>query len=186
MRRLNSALIAVFTITACGSSPPPAPPSPPPPTKKAMGESCDAGEECSSGICEGEGCNPGQGICAPMDRACTMDLAPYCGCDGATFEASSGCPGKRYSARGPCAPPPPAKKAVGESCDAADECEAGICEGQGCGPGQGVCAANDRRCTRDMHAYCGCDGKTFRASGTCPGQRFSARKACPGGKKKKR
>jgi len=67
-----------------------------------MGESCDAGEECTSGICEGEGCGPGQGICAATQRACTMDLAPFCGCDGVTFEASSGCPGQRFSARNAC------------------------------------------------------------------------------------
>jgi hypothetical protein len=80
----------------------------------------------------------------------------------------------------PTEPPPAEQKlADGAACDAADQCASGICEGEGCGPGQGVCAARDRACTRDLVAYCSCEGETFRTSGSCPGRRFAHRGECP-------
>lgn len=70
-------------------------------------------------------------------------------------------------------------KAAGESCLAADECESGVCEGEGCGDDQpGTCADAERMCTRDLQQYCGCDGETFGASGSCPGARYSAKGPC--------
>ena len=44
--------------------------------------------------------------------------------------------------------------------------------------GGGKCAPKNRACTKDLRAYCGCDGQTFKASGSCPGQRYSAKGAC--------
>lgn len=73
-------------------------------------------------------------------------------------------------------------KGDGASCDKAEECTSGICEGEGCGAGQGKCAPKDRPCTRDLRPYCGCDGKTFQSSGSCPGNRFSKKAACEGDK----
>ncbi len=71
-------------------------------------------------------------------------------------------------------------KADGQSCLAAEECESGVCEGEGCGADRpGTCAPKTRGCTRDLRPYCGCDGQTFRTSGSCPGKRFSARSECP-------
>jgi hypothetical protein len=72
----------------------------------------------------------------------------------------------------------PAPGAVGASCSSANDCQTGICEGEGCGEDKGVCMARNRPCTRDRRAYCGCDGRTFQASGSCPGQRFASRGAC--------
>ena len=75
---------------------------------------------------------------------------------------------------------PTEAKADGASCLEASECASGTCEGQGCGDDQpGTCAPKARGCTRDLRPYCGCDGQTFRTSGSCPGKRFSARAACP-------
>lgn len=68
--------------------------------------------------------------------------------------------------------------ADGAKCSTAADCTSGVCEGEGCGDGNGTCARASRACTRDARQYCGCDGKTFTASGSCPGQRFSARAAC--------
>ncbi|MCB9715816.1 MAG: hypothetical protein H6712_18255 [Myxococcales bacterium] len=56
-----------------------------------------------------------------------------------------------------------------------------VCEGLGCTDDQpGTCAPSERMCTRDSQAYCGCDGQTFRASGSCPGRRYAAKAPCEG------
>jgi hypothetical protein len=68
--------------------------------------------------------------------------------------------------------------ATGAACTAGADCASGICEGEGCGAGQGKCAAAKRACTYDLQTYCGCDGNTFDASGTCPERRYSHRGAC--------
>lgn len=73
-------------------------------------------------------------------------------------------------------------RADGAACLAASECASGVCEGQGCDAATpGTCAPRSRACTRDLRAYCGCDGKTFHTSGSCPGQRFSSKGECPNG-----
>lgn len=143
---------------------------------RPAGSACDTGDECTSGVCEGQGCGAKQGVCAAEDRRCTRDRASYCGCDGTTFQASGSCPGKRYSKRGACEQA--SKGAAGASCNTGDDCQSGLCEGQGCSPNQGVCVSRRRICTRDLRAYCGCDGQTFRASGTCPGRRYAKRGSC--------
>jgi hypothetical protein len=80
------------------------------------------------------------------------------------------------------APAPPSDHPVqgdGATCHSGAECASGICEGQGCDDEHlGTCASAQRACTRDARPYCGCDGKTFTASGTCPARRFSQRGAC--------
>ena len=76
-------------------------------------------------------------------------------------------------------PDKPANRPDGAACLVPQECASGICEGEGCTDDRpGVCAARSRACTRDLRQYCGCDGKTFGASGTCPGRRFTSRTAC--------
>jgi hypothetical protein len=73
-----------------------------------------------------------------------------------------------------------ALKADGASCLAASECSSGKCEGEGCGPATpGTCVPTSRACTRDLRPYCGCDGKTFRTSGSCAGQRYAKKGECP-------
>jgi hypothetical protein len=75
----------------------------------------------------------------------------------------------------------PGSLPAGSPCLAATDCATGICEGEGCGDdAPGVCIDPMRPCTRDLRAYCGCDGETFRTSGTCPNRRFAHREACEG------
>jgi hypothetical protein len=138
------------------------------------GSACSSHDECESGICEGRGCDPGEGVCASRDRGCTDDIAYYCGCDGQTFSSSGSCPGDRYEHTGTC----DGKRPPGYACETHDDCSSGICEGQGCGPGEGECAETERPCTGDIAAYCGCDGVTFAGSGTCPGGRYQHTGAC--------
>jgi len=71
---------------------------------------------------------------------------------------------------------------AGVSCLRDADCGDGVCEGLGCGDDQpGKCVAKARMCTRDSRPYCGCDGQTFRGSGTCPGRRYAHEGECSSG-----
>lgn len=73
----------------------------------------------------------------------------------------------------------PDLSAAPNSCGGAVCGAAAVCQGApGCGSAW-MCAASPG-CTRDLVAYCGCDGKTFRASGSCPGQPYLHRGECGG------
>jgi len=81
----------------------------PTPIVDAAQRLCTRSQECGRGEqCVGpEGCSV-PWTCQPAQgRACTADVAPFCGCDGATFGASSTCPDRPYLYRGPCEMPPP-------------------------------------------------------------------------------
>ncbi len=65
-------------------------------------QTCFNSSECSSGICEGQGCGLNAGRCAPKRRGCKRNRKPYCDCDNHTFYASGNCPRRRYLHRGPC------------------------------------------------------------------------------------
>jgi len=67
----------------------------------------------------------------------------------------------------------PGSRQLGESCVDGSDCASGMCEGLGCGTPDGVCVDHTRRCKKDLRAYCGCDGETFRASSNCQGRRFA-------------
>lgn len=75
--------------------------SPPPPISR-RGQRCNSRDDCGEGLtCTGgQGCNA-VWTCQPS-RPCTMDLAPFCGCDGQNFRGSSSCPARPYSHRGAC------------------------------------------------------------------------------------
>jgi hypothetical protein len=144
---------------------------------KPLGEECLGADDCQSGVCEGAGCGNVPGMCVAASRVCTKDRATYCGCDGNEFFASGSCPGQRYASKGACAAVD--LKVDGDACLASSECASGTCEGQGCGPDEpGVCAPAKRGCTRDLRPYCGCDGQTFRTSGSCPGRRYEKKGEC--------
>jgi hypothetical protein len=86
----------------------------------------------------------------------------------------------------PLAPERPEPIADGGSCLANADCASGVCEGEGCfDETPGKCAPAQRGCTKDLRSYCGCDGKTFKGSGTCPRQRYEAKGACPTGVNRK-
>jgi hypothetical protein len=74
--------------------------------------------------------------------------------------------------------PNPNGKANGEACGKPDDCKSGVCEGEGCGGAGPKCVDANRACTRDLVAYCGCDGKTFSGSGTCAGRPFRKKGTC--------
>ncbi len=64
--------------------------------------SCLRGDQCRSGVCEGEGCDAAHpGTCRPAGEGCAQMAVQYCGCDGKSF-GSSPCPGRRYAHVGGC------------------------------------------------------------------------------------
>ena len=74
-----------------------------------VGRTCTTSADCAGGTqcLGGEGCAI-PWTCQPaLGRPCTADYAPFCGCDGQTFGASSTCPDRPYAHRGPCEMPPP-------------------------------------------------------------------------------
>jgi hypothetical protein len=171
--------LVVFLVIGCSSSTPTGPTRDHP--MQPDGAHCNAAMECASGVCEGQGCGPGQGVCAAKQRICTEDMAEFCGCDGKVFRGSSSCPSQRYENTGACrAGDDHPVQGDGASCNSGKECASGVCEGEGCGEIKGVCKPQNRICTQDIVEYCGCDGKTFGSSGTCPRQRYASRGACPG------
>jgi hypothetical protein len=103
-----------------------------------------------------------------------------------------GCPSPRPIGGPEATPPPKAAdpgdtaapadgRSVGSACVANEDCASGICEGEGCTPdAPGLCVDPQRMCTRDLQAYCDCDGESFHASGSCPVRRFAHRGTCPG------
>ena len=153
----------------------------PPGPELPTGALCDTSAECGEGqICEGVGCDPGEGRCVSSERMCTRDLAEYCGCDGATFSGSGSCPGARFAYRGACEP----EREDGEACTDGRQCRSGQCLGEGLegcsSSAQGVCGRAD--CTRDAMTYCSCNNTEFVASGSCPGRQFAYRGPCEGAK----
>lgn len=110
--------LALLALLACAGTPsatapvpaPPPPASPAPPVAPPLEEAAAVGKACLSEadcgpemVCEGQGCGEDSpGRCQSALRACTMDLQPWCGCDGQTFHASGSCPGRRFAARGEC------------------------------------------------------------------------------------
>jgi hypothetical protein len=64
--------------------------------------SCRTGSDCPpSMMCDGP---PGCGVpwSCVLQRGCTADFSPFCGCDGRTFNSSSTCVGRPYARTGPC------------------------------------------------------------------------------------
>ncbi len=93
------------TVKTGGSKPPSRIDGPIATKPPAQGAACTTNDDCGAEqVCEGQGCDAGQGVCQPKQRMCTRDLKTYCGCDGKTFQNSGSCPGARYSAEGACAP----------------------------------------------------------------------------------
>ncbi|MBW2453915.1 MAG: hypothetical protein JRI68_05375 [Deltaproteobacteria bacterium] len=70
---------------------------------RADGAGCSKGSECQSGICEGQGCEPDKGKCAPKERVCTGAKQQLCDCAGKTIAVDkASCPAVTYKYPGPC------------------------------------------------------------------------------------
>ena len=95
-----------------------------PPVDVPAPGSCRSGADCPpSMMCDGPA---GCGVpwsCVPP-HPCTADVAPFCGCDGATFYGSSSCPGQMYQSRGAC----PAADGGAVACRAQDARGDGLCD----------------------------------------------------------
>lgn len=93
MTRLMTLTLAFASLmlVACGAS-----------GSGQAAQTCRSNADCASGeMCDGaEGCDAAW-TCVP-ERACSTDLAEYCGCDGRTVRGSGSCPPAPFSRRGAC------------------------------------------------------------------------------------
>ena len=154
------------------------------------GPACSRTADCESGLaCRGaNGCTSAWACGEPA--ACGVERVAYCDCEGVTFYAQSGCPGRTYRHVGPCAETAIAETALGlpdgdepitsedRICESTADCRRWqVCFGAaGCGGGWRC--ERVRGCSRQRVAFCGCDGETFMASPECPGRTFLHRGTC--------
>ncbi|MBX3274397.1 MAG: hypothetical protein KF729_29300 [Sandaracinaceae bacterium] len=154
------------------------------------GAACDHGSDCAAGEhCRGPaGCNASW-ACGPA-RECGEERVGWCGCDGFTFYAPTNCPGRPYAHAGPCAAlgeldeEPPEEVEGNTVCQSSDDCPSGfVCAGsEGCST-LWTCVRRTRvrpRCTREVAAFCSCDGDSFEGARTCPGRPYLHRGYCDG------
>lgn len=154
------------------------------------GPACTRTTDCTSGLaCRGvSGCTSDWACGEP--RECGTERVAYCDCEGITFYAQAGCPGRPYGHVGPCADTSVAETALGmpdgdepitsedRTCQSTSDCPRWqVCFGvAGCG--MDWRCERVRGCSRHRVAFCGCDGETFMASEDCPGRAFMRRGTC--------
>jgi len=114
------------------------------------------------------------------DGAVSGEVAPSTTPDAGAVAAVVDAGAARAVAEGAYGAVPTARgdRADGAACTRGDECASGTCEGEGCGQDEGRCVSTGRLCTKDFKAFCGCDGQTFRSSGTCPNRTFASKGMC--------
>ncbi|MBX7190530.1 MAG: hypothetical protein K1X94_00645 [Sandaracinaceae bacterium] len=161
-------------------------------TVAPAGPACTTTAECGAGqTCRGpRGCTSPWACGEPPD--CSGELVAYCDCDGSTFHAPAGCPGRAYLHAGPCEELGPLASAdelgihaydeppttEDRTCESNADCRAGEqCYGP---PGCGMPWRCERLrgCAGPRGELCGCDGQSFRASLQCPGRPYVRRGAC--------
>ena len=93
----------LILLCACNGAPAPEAPQA---TTKPESAPCDAGTDCESGVCQGQGCAGSSagngGRCMPPTQRCLRNRIAFCGCDGVTFYAASNCPLRTYRYSGVC------------------------------------------------------------------------------------
>ncbi|MDW8246563.1 MAG: hypothetical protein RMJ84_08290, partial [Sandaracinaceae bacterium] len=155
------------------------------------GPPCGSNEDCSVGKqCRGpSGCKV-QWACGEA-KVCGEDRVAYCDCDGVTFFAPRGCPGRPYRHIGACelgalaqagelGSPPGDEPWTNRDriCQSDADCTRGRrCYGP---PGCGVPwrCERVRGCGSAQEEFCGCDGQSFRANRLCPGRPYAHRGPC--------
>jgi hypothetical protein len=156
------------------------------------GPACTSTSECGAG----RSCRGPRGCLSPWACGeasdCTGERVAYCDCDGATFYAPAGCPGRTYLHVGACDAMGPLASAdelgvhaydeppttEDRTCTSSADCRGGEqCYGA---PGCGMPWRCERLrgCAGPRGDLCGCDGQTFRGSLQCPGRPILRRGAC--------
>ncbi|MFN9811108.1 MAG: hypothetical protein ACK6CU_15920 [Deltaproteobacteria bacterium] len=156
------------------------------------GPACTSTAECVTG----QRCRGPRGCLSPWACGeasdCTGERIAYCDCDGATFHAPAGCPGRTYLHVGACEALGPLASSEELGVHAYDEppttedrtcaSNADCRRGEQCfgPPGCGMAWRCERLrgCGGPRGELCGCDGQTFRGSLQCPGRPIARRGAC--------
>jgi hypothetical protein len=136
------------------------------------GLECGAGEWCNYEVEAGgtgcEGIADASGVCQPqVERLCTADYTPVCGCDGKTYSNSCHAhnAGVSVARKGECEGGAPGGKVcgglLGGQCAADEFCNfEGHTNDCGLADGTGICEKKPDACTLQYDPVCGCDGKT--------------------------
>jgi len=156
------------------------------------GVACSTSRECGAEqVCRGpRGCSVAW-ACGSAS-GCGGDTIAYCDCDGQTFYAPIGCPGRAYVHPGACdavGPLATAEELGIHDYDEPPTTEDRTCESNAdCGrgeqcygpPGCGMPWRCERLrgCAGARAQLCSCDGQTFRASLGCPGRPYAHRGEC--------